>query len=274
MARTSFRGTAVSARKSVSRLNMRGRRSVAKQIVARARRRAVDVPERQGVTVVTVTWNSMPFLKAFLQGVRTFGGDDVEILVVDNNSDDGTAEFLAAQPDVTTVTLPFNFGHGLGLDTAFINARTTHVIALDVDAFPISKGWLSTVIEPLAQGAVVAGAYVQRAFIHPSYLAMRRKDFLDMKLSFVPIGVRTQSGEAPQGLFLDVGEALCQTVAVARGSVTLHRVPITSTRGDGMVGSVYGDVVYHNFYSTQGNPNLVEQARLVWASAVTEYLPA
>jgi hypothetical protein len=237
-----------------------------------ARRRGAHEPERPGITVTTVTWNSLDYLEGCLGGIRKFTDVPIEILVIDNHSVDGTAEYLADQDDVRVVRTPMNIGHGLGLDLAFAHARTEFVVTLDVDAVPIAKNWLDVVLEPLERGAVVAGAYVQRAFIHPSFLAMRRRDYLRLNLKFVPIGAPTAPGGIPHGLFMDVGEALSQTVAVVAGSAALHRVPITADAGNHLVGSIYGDVVYHNFYSTQGKPELVEASRKAWAQAVQDHL--
>ena len=273
VARRAIQKSLVEARRNAGRTNLRARRFLADSMVRREVRRRADVEERAGITVVTVTWNSLEFLRGMLEGVREFSDDHVEILVVDNHSSDGTAEYLAERPDVRVITTPINIGHGLGLDLAFAHATTTDVVALDVDAFPISHDWLAAVLDPLDNGAIVAGAYVQRAFLHPSFIGMRRRDFYRLRLSFAPVGVRTAPGERPRGLFMDVGEALSQTVAVAEGSDALHRIPITSTRGPNLIGSVYGDRVYHNFYSTQGEAELVELALQAWEDARANYLP-
>lgn len=260
------------ARSTVAQANLLGRRAVASGLVNRSRRRGVRAGERPGVTVVTVTWNSLDYLRGCLQGVRRYSDPSVGILVIDNHSTDGTQAYLATQQDVRTVRTPFNFGHGSGLDLAFALADTEMVVALDVDAFPISKDWLSVVLNPLVDGAVIAGAYVQRAFIHPSFFAMRRRDYLRLGIPFVPIGLPTPPGGVPRGLFMDVGEALSHMVAVVEGSSALHRIPITAGSGNHLVGSIYGDVVYHNFYSTQGNPELVAASRRAWSEAMARYL--
>jgi len=228
--------------------------------------------ERPGVTVVTVTWNSLSYLKGCIEGVRRFSGSAVEMLVVDNHSTDGTSAYLAERSDVRTVRTPFNFGHGLGLDLAFALAETEMVVALDVDAFPVSHDWLSAVLDPLDDGAIISGAYVQRAFIHPSFLAMRRCDYLRLGIPFAPVGVAVAPGDVPHGLFMDVGEALSHMVAVVAGSSALHRIPITADSGDHLVGSMYGDVVYHGFYSTQGDPRLVTATQRAWSEALARYL--
>jgi glycosyltransferase involved in cell wall biosynthesis len=260
-------------RAAVARSHLLGRRAVARRFVDLARRSGARTASRPGVTVATVTWNSLDYLRCCLDGIRRFSDPVPDILVVDNRSTDGTRAFLAEQPDVRTIRSPLNLGHGLGLDLAFARAETDVVVALDVDAFPIAPEWLSVVLDPLAQGAVVAGAYVQRAFIHPSFLAMRRSDYLRLGVRFMSIGVPTAPGGTPHGLFMDVGEALSQTVAVVAGSAALHRIPITTTSGDNLVGSVYGDVVYHNFYATQGRPELAAAANVAWSDAVARYLP-
>lgn len=269
---SSLTTTVGASRRKAARANLLGRRALANRFVSRARNRGGHEPERSGITVTTVTWNSLEYLEGCLEGIRRFTERPVEILVIDNHSVDGTTEYLAKQTDIRVVRTPLNIGHGLGLDLAFAHSRTEYVVALDVDAFPISTRWLDVVLEPLEQGALVAGAYVQRAFIHPSFLAMRRHDYLRLNLQFVPIGAPTTPGGIPRGLFMDVGEALSQTVAVVAGSASLHRVPITADNGNHLVGSIYGDVVYHNFYSTQGKPELVAASGKAWAEAVDRYL--
>jgi glycosyltransferase involved in cell wall biosynthesis len=79
-------------------------------------------------------------------------------MVLDNGSTDGTAEWLATQPDIDAVLLEKNIGHGAALDHAFLRATTEYVAVLDVDAYPISPDWLAVPKRLLEQGATVAGA--------------------------------------------------------------------------------------------------------------------
>lgn len=260
------------ARKLLGRTHLHSRRAVASRLVNLQRRTAWKQSERPGVTVATVTWNSLPYLKVLVEAVRKFSDPTVELLVIDNHSTDGTKEFLEAQPDVRSVMLPMNIGHGLGLDIAMIQAHTEHVVLLDVDAFPITDSWLNSVMGPLSSGSTVAGAHFHRSFIHPCFLAMRRHDFLELGVTFAPIGVAPTFGSAPKRLFMDVGEALSHNVSLANGSKALHRVPLTSSQGPGVAGSVFGDVVYHNFYSTQGRPDLMAASEAMWQQAVATYL--
>lgn len=240
----------------------------------RAWARATSFRQVPGVTVVIVAWEALPFLRIGVDAVRRFSPDSVRVLVVDNGSKDGTGRWLRSRRDVSSLRLPANVGHGLALDLGFLVARTEYVVALDVDAFPFSDAWLDAVIGPLRRGARVSGAAFDREFAHPCFLAMRRLDFVSGAHSFVP---RYQGELGLDGW--DVGERISMR---ERPSVAL--VPVTSVRGPGPIGTVYGDVVYHNFYGTR---HLLERdadaavldgairradARAAWQEATTRWL--
>ena len=122
---------------------------------------------RPGTTVVTVNWNSLPFLQPMLDATRAMSPGDTEIMVVDNGSSDGSVEYLRRRGDVRVLPLPVNFGHGVALDIGAALVRTEHLAVLDIDAFPVSDRWLSESIAALDAGVWVAGAHMHRNFIHP-----------------------------------------------------------------------------------------------------------
>jgi glycosyltransferase involved in cell wall biosynthesis len=229
-----------------------------------ARRRRL-VP---GVTVATVNYNSLPFLRVLVGAVRRFA-PEAQILVVDNGSTDGSVEWLAAE-DVTVMRLRQNIGHGPALDLAFFRVRTEIAIALDIDAFPISPQWLPTLLALLDDGAEVAGAcqtpgatHYGREYIHPCCLAMRTRDFVRRDQSF-----RARPEQ------WDVGEEL------SLRSARIGPLPPTSIRGPGAVGTVFGNVVYHNYYSVRFSVTTADridwvdrgQPELAWSEAVEQYL--
>ena len=73
-------------------------------------------------------------------------------------------------------------------------------------------------------------------------------------------------------VYMDVGEALSHMLSVIYGSGAIHRIPVTSTRGPGPIGTVFGDVAYHNFASTHGQGEHKRWAAEAWAGAVEQYL--
>ncbi len=239
---------------------------------AAVHRRRPPACYRPGVTIVTVNWNSLPFLRVTLAATRHFSPPDAEILVVDNGSTDGSLEFLATRSDVRTQRLPFNFGHGVALDLAVPHIDTEYIALLDVDAFPVDSTWLSASIEALSDGALVAGAHMHRNFIHPCFFVTRTSLLHELGLTFRPRGrARTRFNKAP--LFLDVAEGLCQRLIIySGGSHVLYRFPITSASGPGMAGTVFGGLVYHNQGATWG-PRRAE-ASADWQAAISEHLAA
>lgn len=167
--------------------------------------------------------------------------------------------------------LPTNLGHGLALDLAVPTVSTRHLAILDVDAFPVSNRWLEESIGALDAGAQVAGARLHRNFVHPSFLVTRTAVVRRYGLTFRPVGSLTGlSTSAP--LFLDVGEALSQRLMVKYGGGSaLHFFEATSVVGPGLAGSVFGGLVYHNLYGTQGEGR--ETARSRFDEAFAAHLP-
>jgi glycosyltransferase involved in cell wall biosynthesis len=195
------------------------------------------------VTVVTVNWNSSAFLAVLLELVRRRSPSSVEIIVVDNASRDNTRALLAERPDVRAVFLPMNVGHDLAMDIGFLLARTEYVVALDVDAFPLHERWLDELLAPLGEGVQIAGARLNRQYVHPCCLAMRTARFVLRKHSFRS---NYRPREADRDASGDVGEDMSM-----REAGRLKFFDPTSQRGPGDVGTVFGGLVYHNFYSTR-----------------------
>lgn len=239
--------------------------------LAWARRQRTPQRYRPGVTVVTVNWNAAPFLIRMLGAVRAMSPPQTELVVVDNASADGSRTYLAGRPDVRTVLLPVNVGHGVALDLVVPSIDTEYLAVLDVDAFPISTEWLSQSIAALNNGAQVAGAHLHRNFVHPCFLVTRTAVLHDFGLTFRPVGSLTRLATAAP-LFLDVGEALAQRVIIKfGGGKALHFFEPTSVRGPGMAGAVFGGLVYHHMYATQGVQR--EGAAARFAAVFEEYHP-
>lgn len=213
-----------------------GRRAARSLLVPAARRAARRALPRlsPGATVVTVSWNSLEYLRVLVDLVERRSPAGTRILVVDNGSSDGTRRWLASRRGVHVLRVPLNLGHEIALDLGFLRARTEHVVALDVDAFPLRDDWLDRLTAALDEGAVVAGARLNRDYVHPCCLVIRLRDFVAQRLTF-----SSGPGIAP-------GERLSARVQGRR-----HYLEVTEQRGPGDVGTVFGGLVYHNFYSTR-----------------------
>jgi glycosyltransferase involved in cell wall biosynthesis len=242
----------------------------------RAQKRGFDGDGR--ATVVIVNWQSLQYLAVAIYALRRFSPETLKILVVDNHSIDGSKQWLRNQPEVDTIALPVNVHHGPAMDIGFLMARTEFVISLDVDAFPISAGWLDALLTPLANGAEVSGVASHRApYVHPCMLAMRRERFVRQEHTFRSRGSDFDSPES-----WDTGELITR-----RELPAAHLIPLSRHVGPHWLGEVWDDVAYHNMYSVRHLKNLgtdmrddvpidgvitYGDSRSTWEASVTRFL--
>jgi len=239
---------------------------------ARARRR---LPKLQpgAATIVTVNWNSWQHCEVLIDVVRRRSPESTRIIVVDNGSEDASRARLVERPDVKTVKLPVNLGHELAMDLGVLQVETEFVVALDVDAFPLHDGWLQRLLAPLDEGAQVSGARLNREYVHPCCWAMRTARFVEQGHSFRS---HYQPREGDRDASGDSGEEI--SVAEAPN---LRFFEVSSQRGPGDVGTVFGNLVYHNFYATRFNTTsdqtldgvvAVDDPARAWEEALERYV--
>lgn len=152
------------------------------------------------------------------------------------------------------------------MDIGVLRCRTKFFVALDIDAFPIDDVWLDQLLTPLQNGAMVAGAEysVEQPYVHACCLAMSTPRFVERRHTFCP------------GPSWDTA----QSISIKEWP-NIHTFPITSSRGPGILGSVFGELIYHNFYSarfavtTRDRLDLIDrgQPEDAWAEAIDTYFP-
>lgn len=211
---------------------------------ARARRRLNRLTPG-ATTVVTVNWNSWDHLEVLIDVVKRRSPAGTRIVAVDNGSVDGSRRRIRERDDVEGLLLPANVGHELAMDLGVLGVETEYVVALDVDAFPLHDDWLDRLLAPLSEGAQVSGARLNRSYVHPCCWAMRTARFVERGHSFRSHYVPRSEGRDASG---DVGEEISTVEAP-----NVHFFEVSSQRGPGDVGTVFGDLVYHNFYATRFN---------------------
>ncbi len=120
-----------------------------------------DVPVEPGrpapetASVVIPNWNGKDLLEKYLPSVvEAMAGN--EIIVVDNGSQDGSAEFLrAAFPQVKLLALPRNLGFGGGSNAGFRAAANDIVVLLNSD-MRVAPDFLAPLLEGFRDPAVFA----------------------------------------------------------------------------------------------------------------------
>ena len=107
------------------------------------------------VSIVIVTWNGRGLLERFLPSVLATDYPAVEVVVADNASTDGTAEWLAATyPAVRVVRHPDNWLFARG-NNAAVPHTTGDVLCFLNNDVEVPPSWLSPLVDALA-GEVVA----------------------------------------------------------------------------------------------------------------------
>lgn len=97
--------------------------------------------------VVVLNWNGLRHLECFLPSVVATTPSDVEIIVADNGSDDGSIEFLkAAYPTVSIVALDINYGFADGYNRALAQIDADYYILLNSDV-ETTSGWCEPLVE-------------------------------------------------------------------------------------------------------------------------------
>lgn len=227
-------------------------------------------------------------LQTSLRAVKRYSPEGTEIMIVDNASTDVTSEELRrlrADGQVRVVNLPRNLYHGPAMDLGFLLARTEHVVALDVDAFPTRHGWLGDLLAPLAEGKTVSGARAERGYVHPCCLAMRLSDFARARHTFSPHHMGDESLALLDADWDDASDMTPyrwdtgESISRREGAASCHALERTSVRGPLQLGSVFGELVYHNGASTRIAAGetvdglTLSDVRAAWSEARDRYLP-
>jgi len=135
--------------------------ALADLLIALRPRKTLPPPERcsnESATVVIPSWNARDLLATFLPSVVEALAANAanEIIVVDNGSNDGSAEFVRRQfPQVRVLALDHNLGFGGGSNAGF-RAATNDVVVLLNNDMRVEKDFLAPLLAPFEDPLVFA----------------------------------------------------------------------------------------------------------------------
>lgn len=113
----------------------------------------------RGVSLVVPTRNAGPEFPQVLERMLDQELDrDLEVLVIDSGSTDGTVEHLETRPVRLIEIPPADFNHGLTRNRGIAEARGEIVALATQDALPADRHWLQRLVDCFADPQV-AGAY-------------------------------------------------------------------------------------------------------------------
>jgi GT2 family glycosyltransferase len=157
------------------------------------------------VSVVIVNWNGRHLLGECLDSLAAQRAGDVEIVVVDNGSRDGSAEYVREHyPGVRLVGLPENAGFAGGNNAGIAFAKGKYIALLNNDT-RADTGWLANLLQEAESGPLTVGMWASKilSYDHP--------DIIDnVGLLLYPDGLGRGKGrlDKDRGQFDAPGEAL------------------------------------------------------------------
>ena len=132
------------------------------------------LPNTNAASIVIPNWNGRDLLEKYLPSVEAAAArvPGSEIIVVDNGSEDGSADYLRAQhPRVRVIALPKNLGFGGGSNQGFLAAKHDIVVLLNSD-MRVEPGFLA----PLLAGFTDAQVFSVSCQIYLSDPTKRREE--------------------------------------------------------------------------------------------------
>lgn len=107
------------------------------------------------VSIVILNWNGRGYLQQFLPSVLASTYENLEVVVADNASTDGSQDFLRSQfPGVRLITLGENYGFARGYNEALKQVRADYYVLLNSD-IEVTPGWIHPIIRLMESDASV-----------------------------------------------------------------------------------------------------------------------
>ena len=158
---------------------------------------------------------------------------DIEVIAIDNGSEDGTCEFLHSQKDwLKLVCLPDNIGIA-GYNIGFAKAQGDYIMVLDDDSHPVDENTLDRLIQCLDTRAEVGIVACQIQSMHGKPFTTWHLPPVDMpgpSMAFVGCGFAirrelfAQIGWYPEEFFLYQNEIEVAIRAIQEGYI-IHYDP-------------------------------------------------
>lgn len=110
------------------------------------------------VAVVILNWNGLSFLKSFLPQVIETQYSNLQIVVGDNASTDGSATFLREQyPNIRIIQNKTNFGFAGGYNLVLDQVDADYYVLLNSDV-QVLANWIKPVIDAMERDPMIAAA--------------------------------------------------------------------------------------------------------------------
>lgn len=105
--------------------------------------------QKRLTSIIILTYNKLEYTQTCLESIRKFTGNNLyEIIVVDNNSSDGTIEWLKQQKDLKVILNKENLGFPKGCNQGISIANGDNILLLNNDVI-VTPNWLDNLDKAL-----------------------------------------------------------------------------------------------------------------------------
>lgn len=104
--------------------------------------------KRPLVSIVIPARDQLPLTQGCVESIRAFTPGPFEVILVDNGSADGTADWAAATPDVRHIRNDENRGFAAACNQGMAAAKGDYVVLLNNDTI-VTPGWLDALVVPM-----------------------------------------------------------------------------------------------------------------------------
>ena len=100
------------------------------------------------LAVIILNWNGLELLKKFLPDAVSFtSGEEVDLIVADNGSEDGSADWISTNyPEIRLLRFTKNYGFAEGYNRAIEETRYPYTILLNSDV-EVTQGWWQPLLD-------------------------------------------------------------------------------------------------------------------------------
>lgn len=104
------------------------------------------LPTEQMTSIIILTYNQLDYTKKCIESIRQYTAPNrYEIIVVDNNSTDGTVCWLEQQQDIVFIANSENKGFAQGCNQGILKAKADNILLLNNDVV-VTQNWLSNLL--------------------------------------------------------------------------------------------------------------------------------
>lgn len=100
------------------------------------------------LAVIILNWNGLELLRKFLPVAVSFtSGEEVDLIVADNGSEDGSADWISTNyPEIRLIRFTKNYGFAEGYNRAIEETRYPYTILLNSDV-EVTQGWWQPLLD-------------------------------------------------------------------------------------------------------------------------------